>query len=196
MVACCSIAYVALGSNLGDRAALLRGAVAALNQWPDTRLEMPADVASLYESTPCDVPDAQPDYLNSAVRLKTSLSAAELLCRLSRIEAAAGRTRRQPAESRTLDLDLLLFDERVMTSPRLCLPHPRLHERRFVLEPLAELAPDLVHPLLRRSVRDLLASARNRGGPADVRRVSGPEWADASKAISRHSPPAFPAVTS
>jgi 2-amino-4-hydroxy-6-hydroxymethyldihydropteridine diphosphokinase len=136
-------AYVGLGANLGDRERTLREAVAALDA--EDGIEVIA-VSTLRETEPVGVGE-QPLFLNGAVALETTLGAGELLDRLLAVEQRFGRVR-VPGEHgpRTLDLDLLLYGEERLEEPGLTLPHPRLHERRFVLEPLAELDPGLVVP--------------------------------------------------
>lgn len=148
-------AFVALGSNLGDRERTLRGAVAALAAEPG--IEVVA-VSSLRDTAPVGVTD-QPRFLNGAVELETSLDPGELLERLLAVERRFGRVREGAPEHgpRTLDLDLLLHGDATVDQPGLRVPHPRLHERRFVLEPLAELAPGL-EIRGRGTVEDLLAS--------------------------------------
>jgi 2-amino-4-hydroxy-6-hydroxymethyldihydropteridine diphosphokinase len=136
-------AYVGLGANLGDREATLRAAVGALAAEEGVEV---VSVSFLRETQPVGV-GQQPVYLNGAAELETKLTARELLDRLLAVEQRFGRTR-VPGEHapRTLDLDLLLYGDEVIDEPGLHVPHPRLHERRFVLEPLAELAPGLVVP--------------------------------------------------
>jgi 2-amino-4-hydroxy-6-hydroxymethyldihydropteridine diphosphokinase len=136
-------AYVGLGANLGDRERTLRAAVDALEEEPG--IEVVA-VSTLRETEPVGV-GAQPCFLNGVAELATALPADELLERLLAVEQRFGRVRR-PGEHgpRTLDLDLLLYGDEVIDEPGLTVPHPRLHERRFVLEPLAELAPGLAVP--------------------------------------------------
>jgi len=134
-----STAYVALGSNLGDRAALLRGALAALQRAGDVRV---VAESAVYETAPVGGP-AQPDYLNMVVAVKPSLSPEALLERCLSIEAEHGRVRRERWGARTLDLDLLSYDAATLRTERLTLPHPRMAERAFVLVPLAEIAPAL-----------------------------------------------------
>jgi 2-amino-4-hydroxy-6-hydroxymethyldihydropteridine diphosphokinase len=129
-------AWVGLGANLGDTAAALRAAFVALDHLPRTRLEK---VSSFYRSTPVDA--SGPDYLNAVAVLSTSLSPQDLLSALHGIELAQGRERLYHHAPRTLDLDLLLYGEASITTPALTVPHPRLHERAFVLVPLAEVAP-------------------------------------------------------
>jgi 2-amino-4-hydroxy-6-hydroxymethyldihydropteridine diphosphokinase len=151
-------AYVALGSNLGDREAQLLAAIAALRALPGVRVEA---VSTLYETAPVGPPPQGP-YLNAVVRLRTRLDPRALLARLLEIEVAAGRVRGgQRWSARTLDLDLLFYGSLTLDEPGLCVPHPRLHERAFVLEPLCELAPRLVHPLLGRTVEELAQRVRD-----------------------------------
>jgi 2-amino-4-hydroxy-6-hydroxymethyldihydropteridine diphosphokinase len=133
-------AYVGVGSNLGDREDYIERALAALRADPDIDV---VRVSAIRETEPVGYLD-QPKFLNAAVLVETSLSPRELLDRLLEIELALGRRRDQPP--RTIDLDLLLHGDEVLDEPGLQLPHPRLHERRFVLEPLAELTPGLVVP--------------------------------------------------
>lgn len=136
-------AYVGLGANLGDRERTLRAAVDAFGA--EEGIEVVA-VSTLRETDPVGVGD-QPRFLNGVAALETSLGARELLDRLLAVERRFGRVR-VPGEHgpRTLDLDLLLYGDKTIDEPGLAVPHPRLHERRFVLEPLVELAPGLVVP--------------------------------------------------
>jgi 2-amino-4-hydroxy-6-hydroxymethyldihydropteridine diphosphokinase len=140
-------AYVGLGANLGDREATIRAAVAAL---PGV-----VAVSSLLETDPVGVVD-QPGFLNGVAALETGLSARELLDTLLAVERALGRERRERWGPRTIDLDLLLYGGEAIDEPGLTVPHPRLHERRFALEPLAELAPEALIPG-RGRVADVLA---------------------------------------
>jgi 2-amino-4-hydroxy-6-hydroxymethyldihydropteridine diphosphokinase len=135
--------FVGLGANLGDARATLAAALKALDDHPAiTRLA----TSSLYRSAPVDAPG--PDYLNAVAELRTTLSPLDLLSALQAVEAMQGRQRPYANAPRTLDLDLLLYGQRELDNPRLTLPHPRLHQRAFVLEPLAQIAPDLTHPRL------------------------------------------------
>jgi len=134
-------AYVGLGTNLGDREATLRRAVDLLREQVDVRA-----VSSVRETEPWGLVD-QPPFLNAAVEVETELTPRELLDLLFDVEQSLGRTREGPRYGpRTIDLDLLVYGEERLDEPGLTVPHPRLHERRFALEPLAELAPDLVVP--------------------------------------------------
>ncbi|MDP8910584.1 MAG: 2-amino-4-hydroxy-6-hydroxymethyldihydropteridine diphosphokinase [Actinomycetota bacterium] len=147
-------AFVGVGSNLGDREATVRSGLAALAHGEEVSV---VAVSTLRETEPVGLID-QPPFLNGAVLLQTSLDARSLLERLLVVERAHGRTRGgPPLGPRTLDLDLLLYGEEVIDEPGLTVPHPRLHERRFVLEPLAELDSDLVVPG-RGPVRRLLSA--------------------------------------
>lgn len=134
-------AYIGLGANLGDARAACAGALAALARLPGTRV---AAVSSWWRSAPVDAQG--PDYVNGVAALDTTLAPLALLDALQALEAAHGRERPYANAPRTLDLDLLLHGDERMDTPRLTLPHPRLHERAFVLRPLAELAPGLVIP--------------------------------------------------
>jgi len=142
-----TIAYVGLGSNLGDREATLRAAIAAL---PGV-----VAVSELRETDPVGVTE-QPAFLNGAVALETDLSPRELLETLLAVERELGRQRRERWGPRTIDLDLLVYGSETVDEPGLTVPHPRLHERRFALDPLAEIAPRLVIPG-RGRVKDLLS---------------------------------------
>jgi 2-amino-4-hydroxy-6-hydroxymethyldihydropteridine diphosphokinase len=147
-------AYVALGSNLGDRLGYLAAARQALRARKDVAL---VRVSTVYETAPVGGPAGQGPYLNAAAEIGTTLSPDELLRVLLDIEQRNGRVRTEPDGPRTLDLDLLLYGEVVRESPDPIVPHPRLHERLFVLQPLAEIAPNVIHPILKRSIADVLA---------------------------------------
>jgi 2-amino-4-hydroxy-6-hydroxymethyldihydropteridine diphosphokinase len=135
-------AYIALGSNLGDSRRLLASALAAMVELADCELDA---VSPTYRS--CAVgPGEQRDYLNLVARLRTALPAVELLSSLQQIESNHGRERREHWGARTLDLDILLYDNAQVDTPELVIPHPRMAERNFVLYPLSDLAPDLVLP--------------------------------------------------
>ena len=146
--------FIGLGSNEGDRLESLSKAVRRLAQLPSTRV---VQMAPIYETPPVGGPP-QPDFLNSVVELDTSLDPRELLRLLQDVERALGRgPDRVRWGPRIIDLDLLLYGEVVLREPELIIPHPRMHERAFVLEPLAQLAPELLHPIFKRTVSDLLA---------------------------------------
>jgi len=134
-------AYIGLGANLGDARATLGAAFNALQALPQSEL---VRRSSIYRSAPID--SSGPDYLNAVAHLRTALDAHELMAHLQSIERSHGRERPYRNAPRTLDLDLLLYGERSIHTPTLVVPHPRAHERAFVLAPLAELAPQLVIP--------------------------------------------------
>jgi 2-amino-4-hydroxy-6-hydroxymethyldihydropteridine diphosphokinase len=133
---------IALGSNLGDRHAHLTWAIGRLH---DHLSGLRA--SSFIVTEPIDVPDPQPEYLNAAVVGETSLTAANLMQRLLDLERERGRTRSSVRAARTLDLDLILYGDAIISEPGVTVPHPRFRERRFVLQPLAEIAPDWIDPV-------------------------------------------------
>jgi 2-amino-4-hydroxy-6-hydroxymethyldihydropteridine diphosphokinase len=156
-------AYVGIGANLGDAPATVRAALAALATLPRCRLQQ---VSSLYRSAPVDA--SGPDFINAVAMLETICSPLELLTALQGIEQDFGRQRPYPNAPRTLDLDLLLHGQTLLQTPALTLPHPRLHLRAFVLQPLLELAPGLVAPGLGPLQPHLAGTADQR-----VQRLSG-----------------------
>ncbi|HEX2992123.1 MAG TPA: 2-amino-4-hydroxy-6-hydroxymethyldihydropteridine diphosphokinase [Anaerolineales bacterium] len=149
--------YLALGSNLGDRHENLRQAVAALSPQIDIKAK-----SHIYETDPWGYED-QPKFLNMAVRGLTYLEPEPLLKHLKRLEIALGRHMTFANGPRSIDIDILFFDDLILDTPLLTLPHPRLHERGFVLLPLMDIAPDLIHPLLKKSIRELTASSNLDG---------------------------------
>jgi len=148
------LAYIALGSNIGDRAKNLRAAIDLMNAVQGIAV---LRVSSFRDTKPVGGPP-QPDYLNAVAEVETDLAPAGLLAALQRIERQLGRTRDVHWGPRTIDLDIVLMGDMIVDEPELTVPHPRMHERRFVLEPLCGLAPDAVHPLLKKTVRELLAA--------------------------------------
>jgi 2-amino-4-hydroxy-6-hydroxymethyldihydropteridine diphosphokinase len=143
------VVYLALGSNLGDRLANLKQAIAALTP----QLEVKAK-SQVYETPPWGIED-QPKFLNQVVKAKTYLEPEQLLKHLKRLEVALGRKVSIPNGPRLIDIDILFYDDLVLNTPALIIPHPRLHERGFVLLPLMDIAPDLVHPVSKQSVREM-----------------------------------------
>ena len=156
--------YLSLGSNIGDRAANLQSAIEELSRFGKV-----AAVSSFYETEPVEF-TKQPLFLNCAVSLATEQTPRQLLRALLEIERTMGRLRTQQKGPRKIDIDILLFGDSSVNTATLTIPHPAMHERRFVLEPLAEIAPDARHPLLNKTARELRDSLPL--GQA-VRRVSG-----------------------
>ena len=154
--------YLSLGSNIGDREANLRKAVERLESLDVHVLR----ASRIYETEPMDLVD-QAWFLNQVAEAETALFPMQLLTRIARVERELGRTRTVPKGPRTLDIDILFYGDAVVHTARLEIPHPRIAQRRFVLLPLAELAPDLRHPVTRLSVRQMLEKA-----PAAVVRLS------------------------
>lgn len=157
-----TITYLSLGSNIGDREANLRDAIRRIGA-----LGTVSKASSLYETEPVEFTE-QPQFLNCTVELDTELSAHDLMRELLGIERALGRDREhaQPKGPRTIDIDILLYGDSVIDEPGLKIPHPAMHQRRFVLAPLAEIEPEAIHPVLERSVGELLDEL-----PADAGKV-------------------------
>ena len=148
------LAYLSLGSNLGDRAANLREGIAQLKGAGSE-----CAVSALYETQPVDLPD-QPWFLNCVVELETEKTPRELLTFALSIEAAMGRLRFRDKGPRKIDIDVLLFGNHIVNEPGLQIPHPAMHDRRFVLKPLTEIAPNVRHPVLGKTASELLATLR------------------------------------
>ena len=144
------LVYLSLGSNIGDRETHLRDAIRRLEFAGTVR-----SVSSIYETEPVEFID-QPQFLNCAVALETSSTTEQLMQQLLEMERAMGRRRLHKKGPRTIDLDILLFGDDVVSTPGLTIPHPAMQRRRFVLEPLAEIAPDALHPVLKKTVKRLL----------------------------------------
>ena len=143
--------YLALGSNLGDRLTNLQQAIASL----PPQMEVQAK-SFVYETPPWGYED-QPKFLNQAIKAKTYLDPEPLLKHLKRLEVALGRKESFPNGPRLIDIDILFYDDLVLKTALLTIPHPRLHERGFVLLPLMDINPNLVHPVFKKSVRDMAA---------------------------------------
>ncbi len=155
------VAYIGMGANLGARKKTLQEATGVLDVQPQVAVIAASDV---YETAPVGVVD-QPPFLNAVLQVKTRCSARRLLNCLLAIEQKFGRSRETQWGPRTLDLDILLYGDEVIHQPGLQVPHPRLHERAFVLAPLCDLNPDLKHPILGQSIQ-FLAASQNKGTSA------------------------------
>ena len=145
-----TLVYLSLGSNVGDRENHLRQAIARLA--PEGRI---MSVSSFYETEPVEFTD-QSWFLNCAVALETTETPERLMAALLQIEQQMGRQRIQKKGPRTIDIDILLFGDAILDGPALTIPHPAMHQRRFVLEPLAEIAPEVRHSVLKKTIRELL----------------------------------------
>lgn len=142
--------YLGLGSNIGDSQSHLETAIQKLTTWGDIRA-----VSSFYETEPVGVTD-QAWFLNCVLLFETELSPEELLVKAKEIEKELGRTASIRNGPRIIDIDILLYDDRIIEADDLTVPHPRIHERRFVLLPLSEISPNLVHPIFKRTIAELL----------------------------------------
>jgi len=177
--------YLSLGANLGDRAAQIDTAIGLLDAAGVKVLRR----SSLYETEPQDLPN-QPWFYNLVVEAETALFPLQVLRQIERIEKEMGRQRVVAKGPRRIDIDILFFGSFVIQTKKLQIPHPRLQQRRFVLEPLAELAPTFSHPALKRTIRQLLADLRGQA----VRRVSAvaPSRAGTRSENRRSRPPREP----
>ncbi|MBC6435238.1 2-amino-4-hydroxy-6-hydroxymethyldihydropteridine diphosphokinase [Nostoc sp. HG1] len=149
---------IALGSNLGDSLATLKSAIETLKNTPEIAVK---SHSSWYQTAPVGPP--QPDYINACAILEVALEPEQLLASLLEIETKFNRIRREKWGPRTLDLDLLLYDDLILETPTLTLPHPRMTERAFVLVPLAEIAPDWVHPVTKSAIGKILETVNCSG---------------------------------
>jgi 2-amino-4-hydroxy-6-hydroxymethyldihydropteridine diphosphokinase len=143
--------YLALGSNLGDRLTNMKQAIASLTPQMEVKAK-----SAVYETPPWGYED-QPKFLNQVIKAKTYLEPEQLLKHLKRLEVALGRKESFPNGPRLIDMDILFYDDLVLNTGSLIIPHPRLHERGFVLLPLMDINPDLVHPVNKKSVREMAA---------------------------------------
>lgn len=157
--------YLALGSNLGDRRANLVRALDALHNPPTVSVTA---VSPIYETVPVGGPQGQPLYLNAAIRVKTTLTPEQLLQRTQQVEHQLGRRRTIRNAPRPIDIDILLIGDLIRDSPDPVIPHPRMHQRGFVLRPLADIAPEVVHPTSGSAVINLLAALPAGEGAAPV----------------------------
>ena len=144
-----NLAYLSLGSNVGDREANMRDAIARLGAAGRV-----VAVSSFYETEPVEFTQ-QPWFLNCAVALETGKTPQQLMTAILRIEEEMGRQRGQKKGPRSIDIDILIFEDMIMDSNELTIPHPAMHQRRFVLEPLAEIAPELLHPIFKKTISEL-----------------------------------------
>lgn len=147
------ICYLALGSNLGNKEKNIKLGFKKIQNLPNTQL---LKTASIYETLPIG-PGKQPKYLNTATKIRTELEPLELLLKLKEIEKDLGRKKRKHWGPRIIDIDILFYDNRVINTDSLIIPHPLLHRRKFVLEPLVEIEPEFKHPELEKTVSELLS---------------------------------------
>ena len=160
-------AYIGFGSNLGDRLNNCRNAIEALGALPSCSL---LKTSSFYETSPVGLVE-QPAFINGVVLLETAEDAHWLLGQMLKIEKSFGRIRTLKGGPRSIDLDLLFFDDQIINTPELSVPHPLLHERRFVLEPLNEVAPNFRHPCLGKSVADLRHDLKDGNQRVEVLKI-------------------------
>ena len=153
-------AYIALGCNLGDREANIRNALLTLDKLDGIRVRK---TSTLFENPAVGGPHGAPDFLNAAAEIETTLGARELLRRLLDVERSLGRARREKWAPREIDLDLLLYGGQIINEEGLTVPHPLMHARRFVLKPLAEIAPRAVHPVHQKTIAELLENVARDG---------------------------------
>ena len=158
-------AYLGIGSNMGDRQAYCGEAVRLISRFPGTSL---IEVSSLYETAPLELAD-QDWFINCVAAVRTTLSPQELLQACREVEQFLGRKRSARFGPRTIDLDILFYGDQIIRETDLTIPHPRAHERRFVLEPLAEIAPGMEHPALRKTIPQILQAMKDH---QEVRRLA------------------------
>jgi 2-amino-4-hydroxy-6-hydroxymethyldihydropteridine diphosphokinase len=148
-------AYIALGSNIEPRGHYIQQAMNLLSDHPQIEV---IEMSSVYETRPVGGPAGQGPYLNAVTKIHTTLAPMELLSVLQKIEKELGRKRNVHWGPRTIDLDILLYSDEIISNDRLIVPHPLMHERRFVMQPLSQIAPDVIHPILQMSARTILES--------------------------------------
>ena len=168
--------FLSLGANLGDRRATMRRAIEWLIGQPAISLDPTRDIARLYESAPVGCDTDQPAYLNTVVRVRTTRAPHRLLQLTQELERTLGRVRVAKNEARVIDVDMLLYDQTVLQSPELVLPHPAMTRRRFVLEPLCDLAPDLSLPGTKITVALAMQSVCRTYPDQHIKRVADRNW--------------------
>lgn len=155
---CGATSYLSLGSNVGDRAKTLERAANELDNLGEIQL---CRLSGFYHTEPVGM-ESKAWFVNCAAQITTTLSPLELLDRLEDLESSMGRKNKGYRKDRTLDIDILLYDDMIVSFPRLVIPHPEMANRRFVLEPLCEIAPDIIHPLLRKTTGQLCEMLTSR----------------------------------
>lgn len=171
--------YLGLGANLGDRLATLRGAVENLDDTDGIHVDWKRGIAPVYETDPVGGPPDQPPYLNSAIRIYTTLAPLELLAATQQIENQLGRERAERWAARTIDIDILLFGDQSLESAALTIPHPRMHERRFVLAPLCDIARGARHPHMDLTLGDIAAPLLVTEGDQPTAKIEYENWCGA-----------------
>ena len=151
------VVFLALGSNLGDRLANLKQAIVSLSPQMEVKVK-----SRVYETPPWGYTD-QPKFLNQVIKVNTYLEPEPLFRHIKRLETTLGREPSFPNGPRSIDIDILFYDDRVINTPSLAIPHPKLHERGFVLMPLNDIAPDLLHPTLKKAVHEMLRVSDTNG---------------------------------
>lgn len=152
-----SNAFLGLGSNLGDRLQSLQQAVHHLQDQPEIEVDFENGLAPIYETAPMGVSQSQQNYFNTTIRIQTTLTPMNLLHTCLQIESEMGRVRQERWGSRMIDIDLLLFDDLVFNDDELMVPHPRMHQRLFVLEPLSRIAGEITHPVRNETIHTILS---------------------------------------